>query len=103
MVIVTKLAIIRRATGMVEIVWEQVELVGSQAEDLEGAQEVLVHRCGSLQVALEALVGRPIVIKAVPTLGWQTSSVIKLVTFSPVVMMSVTVAQSTLVNCIESP
>lgn len=99
--IVIKLAIIRHATGTAETVW--VELGVSQAVDLEGAPAGLVLRCGSLRAALEALVERPIVIKAVPTLGWRTSSAIKLVTFSPVVMTLVTVDQSTLVSCIELP
>lgn len=56
----------------------------------------LVDRRGSLQVAWEVLVGRPTVIKAVPTPGLQTSSVIKPATYFLVVLMWATVAKVSL-------
>ena len=67
--------------------------VGSRLGSVEVGQGELVDRCGSSQVVSEASGGRPTVIKAVPTPGWQTSSVTKPATCSPVVMMWETVAR----------
>ncbi|MEQ2168250.1 hypothetical protein GOODEAATRI_012411, partial [Goodea atripinnis] len=55
--------------------------------------EELVDRCGSSEVVLGELGGRHTAIKAVPIPGWQTSSVIRPATCSPVALMSATVAK----------
>lgn len=55
--------------------------------------EELVDRCGSFQVVLEVLAGHLIVIKVVPTPGWQTSSVTKPAMFSLAVLMWETVVK----------
>ncbi|MEQ2211530.1 hypothetical protein XENOCAPTIV_005246, partial [Xenoophorus captivus] len=57
------------------------------------APEELVDRCGSSEVVLGELGGRHTAIKAVPIRGWQTSSVIRPATCSPVALMSATVAK----------
>lgn len=56
----------------------------------------LVGRCGSLLVVWEVLVGHPTVIKAVPTPGWQTSSVTKPAMYFLVVLMWATAAKVSL-------
>lgn len=56
----------------------------------------LVGRCGNLLAAWEASVGHPTVIKAVPTPGWQTSSVTKPAMCFLVVLMLATVAKVSL-------
>lgn len=53
----------------------------------------LVDSCGSLQEVLEVLVGHPTAIKAVPTPGWQTSSVTKRAMYLRVVLMWATAAK----------
>lgn len=56
-------------------------------------QVEVVDRGGSLLVVWEVLGERHTVIKAAPTLGWQTSFVIKPAMFSPAALMWETVAQ----------